>query len=46
MTSPSVGSPGEHSRLSCRMRMLSLAVFVTLFVTACWGVGTMINIWS
>lgn len=46
MTSPSFGSKGEYSRFSCRKRMLALAVFVTLFITACWGVGTMINCWS
>jgi hypothetical protein len=39
------GSPREVSPLGCRMRMLSLVLFITLFVTACWGVGTIIN-WS
>ncbi|MBU7587641.1 MAG: hypothetical protein KAF42_00345 [Sphingopyxis terrae] len=42
MNSPLFGSPGEASRLSCRMRMLTLVMFVTLFVTVCWGVGTII----
>ncbi len=43
MSNSSLGSPRESHRWSCRMRMVSLVVFVTLFVTACWGVGTMIN---
>ena len=46
MSRPFSGSSAEVSPLGCRMRMLSLVVFVTLFVTACWGVGTMINCWS
>lgn len=46
MTRSSFRSPSEYSRLSCRARMVSLVVFVTLFVTACLGVGTMINCWS
>ena len=42
MNSPPFGSPGKASRLSCRMRMLTLVMFVILFVTVCWGVGTII----
>lgn len=39
-------SSSESSQMSCQTQMLSLVVFVTLFVFACWCVGTMINYWS
>ncbi len=42
----SLGSPVEHPQFGSRMRIVSLVLFITLFVAACWGVGMMIKCWS
>lgn len=46
MTRCSLGSSVEPPRFGCRMRIVSLVLFITLFVAACWGVGMMIKSWS
>ena len=46
MTQGSLGSQVEPSQFGCRVRIVSLVLFITLFVAACWGVGMMIKCWS
>lgn len=46
MTRCSLGPSVEPPQCGCRMRIVSLVLFITLFVAACWGVGVMIKSWS
>jgi hypothetical protein len=41
MSNPPSASQGEPLQIGCRMQMLLLATFASLFVAACWLIGTM-----